>query len=70
MRGHDRESGSALILLLGIIAALAIFAAILVSCWPTSKRRPPSQRESKTSLYYAEAGLNSAVNAVQKTPAG
>ena len=64
MRRHESEKGFALILLLGIIAALAIFATIMVMLlanqqWGTSK-----SRESKTSLFYAEAGLNSAVNYV------
>ncbi|MGZ4198691.1 MAG: hypothetical protein ACXVP1_00735 [Thermoleophilia bacterium] len=64
MRGHDSQRGAALILLLGIIAALAIFATILVSLMANQQRNTARSRESKTSLYYAEAGLNSAVNAV------
>ena len=64
MRGHESERGAALILLLGIVAALAILATILVTLLANQQWGTAKSRESKTSLYYAEAGLNSAVNEV------
>ena len=67
MRGHTKESGFALIMLIGIIAALAILAATLVMMLDNQQRATARSRESKTSLYYAEAGLSSAANAVTGT---
>jgi Tfp pilus assembly protein PilX len=65
MRGHTKESGFALIMLIGIIAALAILAATLVMMLDNQEHATARSRESKTSLYFAEAGLSSAANAVQ-----
>jgi Tfp pilus assembly protein PilX len=65
MRGHTKESGFALIMLIGIIAALAILAATLVMMLDNQQHATAKSRESKTSLYFAEAGLSSAANAVQ-----
>ena len=67
MRGHTKESGFALIMLIGIIAALAILAATLVMMLDNQQHATAKSRESKTSLYYAEAGLSSAANAVKST---
>lgn len=67
MRGHTKESGFALIMLIGIIAALAILAATLVMMLDNQQHATAKSRESKTSLYFAEAGLSSAANAVKAT---
>jgi Tfp pilus assembly protein PilX len=65
MRGHTKESGFALIMLIGIIAALAILAATLVMMLDNQQHATAKSRETKTSLYFAEAGLSSAANAVK-----
>ena len=67
MRGHTKESGFALIMLIGIIAALAILAATLVMMLDNQQHATAKSREAKTSLYFAEAGLSSAANAVKGT---
>ena len=67
MRGHTKESGFALIMLIGIIAALAILAATLVMMLDNQQHATAKSRETKTSLYFAEAGLSSAANAVEAT---
>jgi Tfp pilus assembly protein PilX len=67
MRGHTKESGFALIMLIGIIAALAILAATLVMMLDNQQHATAKSRETKTSLYFAEAGLSSAANAVKAT---
>jgi Tfp pilus assembly protein PilX len=63
MRAHSKESGFALILLIGITAALAILAATLVMLLDNQQHATAAERKTKTSLDYAEAALNSAVNA-------
>ena len=63
MRAHTKESGFALILLIGITAALAILAATLVMLLDNQQHATAAERKTKTSLDYAEAALNSAVNA-------
>ena len=65
MRAHSKESGFALILLIGITAALAILAATLVMLLDNQQHATASERKTKTSLDYAEAGLNSAVNTLK-----
>jgi hypothetical protein len=61
------ERGAALILLLGITATLTILTAALVMLLANEQGASASSRESKTSLYYAEAALDSGVNAVKLT---
>jgi hypothetical protein len=68
MHGYSRERGSVLILLIGITAALAILASTLVMVVVNQQRATATSRERKTSLYYAEAALDSAV-AFAKTKA-
>jgi hypothetical protein len=63
MRTHSKESGFALILLIGITAALAILAATLVMLLDNQQHATAAERKTKTSLDWAEAALNSAVNA-------
>ena len=65
MRSHDRESGFALILLIGITAALMILSASLVMLLDNQQQGTYTERASKTSLYYSEAALNSALSAVK-----
>ena len=65
MREHTKESGFALIMLIGIIAALAILAASLVMMLDNQQQSTARSKWSKTSLYYAEAGLTSAVSAAE-----
>ncbi len=65
MRSHDKESGFALILLIGITAALAILACVLVMMLDNQQHGTSKERASKQTLSYAEAGLNSAVNVVE-----
>ena len=67
MRDHRQEDGFALIMLIGIIAALAILAATLVMMLDNQQHATAKSRETHTSLTYAEAGLSSAANAVENT---
>jgi hypothetical protein len=67
MKRNTRESGAALIMLLGIAAALAILAIALVMLLANQQGATAAERNTKTSMYYAEAALNSAVNAVKGT---
>ena len=65
MRSHDPESGFALILLIGITAALAILAAAMVMMLDNQQQGTFKERASKTNLSYSEAALNSAVLGVE-----
>lgn len=65
MQRHTGERGAALILLLGITAALAILTGTLVMVLANQQGATASERSHKTSLYYAEAALDSAVNAAK-----
>ena len=67
MREHRNEDGFALIMLIGIIAALAVLAATLVMMLDNQEHATDKSRESHTSLDYAEAGLSSAAEAVEGT---
>jgi Tfp pilus assembly protein PilX len=58
LRGDD---GYGLIMLIGLTAALAILAAMLVMMVSNRQHTAYTERNTKTSLYYAEAGLNSAM---------
>jgi Tfp pilus assembly protein PilX len=69
MRRHQNQEGFSLILLIGITAALAILAATLVMMLDNQQHATSKERSSKTSLYYAEAALNSAANAVETNTA-
>jgi hypothetical protein len=69
MRNHDREGGFSLILLIGITAALAILAASLVMLLDNQLHGTYTERASKTSMYYAEAGLASAVDNLKNNTA-
>jgi hypothetical protein len=66
MQRHARERGAALILLIGITAALAILTAVLVMALGNQQGATAGERERKDSLYYAEGALDSAVQ-VAKT---
>ena len=61
MERQGRETGAALILLLGIIATLAIIAATLVMAIGNQQGATAMERTRKTSLYYAEGALDAAV---------
>jgi len=65
MRRHTGQRGAGLIMLIGITAALAILAASLVMLLTNQQGATARERTSKTSLYYAEAALNSAIAAVK-----
>jgi Tfp pilus assembly protein PilX len=67
MREHRQEDGFALIMLIGIVAALAMLAATLVFMLDNQQHATAKSRETHTSLTYAEAGLSSAANAVEGT---
>ncbi|MGD0999045.1 MAG: hypothetical protein ABR941_12125 [Thermoleophilia bacterium] len=65
MRSHDNEKGFALILLIGITAALAILAATMVMMLANQQWGTAKERSAKTALYYSEAALNSAATALE-----
>jgi len=65
MRSHDPESGFALILLIGITAALAIFAAVLVMMLDNQQQSTLKERTNKQNLSYSEAALDSALLGVE-----
>ena len=65
MRSHDTESGFALILLIGITAALAIFAAVLVMMLDNQQQSTLKERTNKQNLSYSEAALDSALLGVE-----
>ena len=67
MNRQTGERGAALILLIGITAALAILAAALVLMLTNQQGATASARTAKTSLFYAEAALNSGINAIKAT---
>jgi Tfp pilus assembly protein PilX len=67
MQRHTGERGAALILLIGITAALAILTAALVTLLASQQGATAGERTTKTSLYYAEAGLDSGLNAIKAT---
>ena len=61
MQKMTGQRGSALLLLMGITAALAILTATTVMLLANQQGATASERQQKTSLYYAEAALNGAV---------
>ena len=61
------ERGAALILLMGITATLFILTAALVMLLANQQRASANSREDKNSLYFAEAALDSGVNAIKAT---
>jgi len=65
MRSHDPESGFALILLIGITAALAILAAVLVMMLDNQQQSTFKERTNKQNLSYSEAALDSALLGVE-----
>jgi Tfp pilus assembly protein PilX len=67
MQRYTTQRGAALILLLGITAALAILTMALVMLTVNQQGATARERASKTSMYYAEAALNSAVATVKGT---
>ena len=67
MQRHTGERGAALILLIGITAALAILTAAIVTLVASQQGATAGERTAKTSLYYAEAGLDSGLNAIKAT---
>ncbi len=65
MRSPRNQQGFAMILLIGIVAALAILATMLVVLLANEQGATFKERASKTSQTYAEAGLNSAIAALE-----
>ena len=65
MRRHSNQDGFALILFIGIVAALAILASMLVVMLDNQQHATFKERTSKTSLYYADAALSSAASAAE-----
>lgn len=61
MHGRSPQKGAALILLIGIMAALSILAATLVFVIINQQRVTADDRSKKQSLFAAEAALDSAV---------
>lgn len=68
MRRQTSDSGVALIMLLGITACLVVLTGALVMLLSNQQHATARDSQTKTSLYYAEAGLDSAVNAAKATP--
>lgn len=69
MRMRNDERGFGLILLIGITAALAILTAMLVVMLDNHMHTAEHERYTKTSLYYAEAALNSAMGDLENNTA-
>ncbi|NLE22317.1 MAG: hypothetical protein GX624_06015 [Actinobacteria bacterium] len=67
MRRTTRESGAALVLLLGVIATLAVLAATAVFVLANQQGATAADRTRSEAFNYAEAGLDSAVMAVRTT---
>ncbi len=65
---NTREEGSALIMMLGVMAALAIMAATVVLVTANTQAATASDRSQISSFDYAEAGLESAVTALRTLP--
>jgi len=65
MPRQHRESGMALIMLIGMTAALAILTGALVMLLANQQGATAASRQSKTSLDYAEAALDSGINAIK-----
>ena len=65
MRTHAGQRGAGLIMLIGITAALAVLAASLVMLLSNQQGATAKERSTKTSMYYAEAALNSAIAALK-----
>jgi Tfp pilus assembly protein PilX len=61
MQRMTGQRGSALLLLMGITAALAILTATTVMMLANQQGATANERQQKTSLYYADAALNGAV---------
>jgi hypothetical protein len=67
MPTKERERGAGLILLIGITAALAILTASLTMMIANQQRATAHEKRSKTSMYYTEAAMNSALAALKGT---
>jgi hypothetical protein len=67
MQRQEGERGAGLILLIGITAALAVLTASLTLLVINQQGATAREKKSKTSMYYAEAALNSAVAALKGT---
>ena len=67
MHRHTSQTGAALIMLLGMIAALAILAATLVLVVVNQQYATANVREKTQSLYVDEAALDSGVRIAQIT---
>lgn len=68
MQRHAKEGGYALIMMLGITAALAIMAATIVAVTANTQGATASSRSQMSAFDYAEAGLDSAAMAIRSTP--
>ncbi len=63
------DDGFGLLLLICLVAALAILAAALAMMVTNRQQTVFKARNTKTSLYYAEAGLNSAMTSLENNTA-
>lgn len=68
MRRHTNQRGSALILLIGITATLALLSATLVFVIQNQQYATAKDRATKQSFYAADAALDSAVQLAKGTP--
>jgi type II secretory pathway pseudopilin PulG len=67
MQRHTKQEGFALIMLVGISVVLAILAASLVVVLGNQQGATHRESNTKNSLYYAEAALDSAVASVKNS---
>jgi Tfp pilus assembly protein PilX len=68
-RRHAGEGGIALMMLVAIGGVLAVLAATSVMALANQQGATASDRSHKADLNYAEAALNSAVDASKRVPA-
>ena len=67
MRRQAGERGAALIMLIGITATLLILSVALVMLLVNQMHATADARSAKTSMYFAEAALDSGANAIKST---
>jgi type II secretory pathway pseudopilin PulG len=69
MQRRSREAGAALIMLLGIMAALAIMAVMLVTVLANQQSATAQQRNRSSSVGYAEGAMDAVVQAAKTASA-
>ncbi len=69
MKRHGQEEGFGLVMLLCITMVLVILAAAMVMVLGNQQVSTAHDTSTKNSMYYAEAALNSGVDAVGLAPA-